>query len=88
MPRSTRKNAGQIIQRREGPIVEAEGKKSHWGASPLKDVKNEDRSGNVYENKGSSDNLPDTKDDISARLHAILHRETRILPKPSAFFTI
>jgi hypothetical protein len=33
---------------------------------PLKDVKNEDRSGNVYENKGQDDNLPDAKDDISA----------------------
>jgi len=33
---------------------------------PLRDVKNEDRSGNVYENKGLCDNLPDTKDDICA----------------------
>ena len=34
--------------------------------------------------KDHDDNLPDTKDDISARLHAILHKNTRILQKPSA----
>jgi hypothetical protein len=33
--------------------------------STQKDVKNEDRSGNVYENKDTDDNLPDAKDDIS-----------------------
>ena len=43
-------------------------------------------SGNVYENKGSSDNLPDTKDDICAWSHAILHKNTRILQKPTGFF--
>jgi hypothetical protein len=32
--------------------------------------------------------LPDTKDDICARLRAILHRKTGILQKPSAFFVI
>ena len=31
----------------------------------LKDVKNQGRSGNVYENKGSNDNVPEKKDDIS-----------------------
>jgi hypothetical protein len=53
-----------------------------------KDVKNEGRSGNVYENKGRCDKLPDTKDDISAWLHAILHRKTRILQKPSVFLSL
>jgi len=42
-------------------------------------LKNEDRSGNVYENKGQDDNLPDTKGDISAWLHAILHRGASVL---------
>jgi hypothetical protein len=32
----------------------------------LKDVKNEGRSGDVYENKGNSDKMPDQKTDISA----------------------
>jgi hypothetical protein len=32
----------------------------------LKDVKNEGRSGDVYENKGISDKMPDHKADISA----------------------
>jgi hypothetical protein len=54
----------------------------------LKDVKNEGRSGNVYENKGTTDDLPDTKDDISAWLDAILHGNTRILQKPSALLPL
>jgi len=37
----------------------------------------------VYENKGTNDNLPDTKDDISAWLYAILHKKGRILREPS-----
>jgi hypothetical protein len=53
-----------------------------------KDVKNDDRSGNVYENKGANDKMPDTKDDISAQLHAILHRNTRILQKLSALLSL
>ena len=53
--------------------------------STPRDVKNEDRSGNVYENKGLNDNLPDRKDDICAWLHAFLHKNTRILQKPSVF---
>jgi hypothetical protein len=63
--------------------------KSHDGKRALlKDVKNEGRSGNVYENKGPCDNLPDTKDDISARLHATLHKITRILQEPSAHLSL
>jgi hypothetical protein len=61
------------------------GQKDRQGTpSTHKDVKNEGRSGNVYENKESRDNLPDTKDDICARLHAILHKITLILQEPSA----
>jgi hypothetical protein len=64
----------------------AEGKNDPGGdPSSLKDVKNEGRSGNVYENKGPCDILPDTKDDICAWLHAILHKITRILQKPTVF---
>jgi hypothetical protein len=70
-------------------MVEAEGQKVTRGnRAPLKDVKNEGRSGNVYENKGPDDNMPDTKDDICAWLHAILHKKTRILPKPSVFLPL
>jgi len=65
--------------------IEAEDEKSRGGGpAPEKDVKNEGRSGNVYENKGPSDTLPDTKGDICARLHVILHGDTRILQKSPA----
>ena len=47
--------------------------------SAQKDVKSEGRSGNVYENKGPRDNLPDAKDDICAGLHVILHKNACIL---------
>jgi hypothetical protein len=33
-----------------------------------KDVKNEDRSGDMYENKGASDAMPDSKSGICAQL--------------------
>jgi len=56
-------------------------KKACGGGAPPRDVKNEDRSGNVYENKGQEDNLPDAKDDICAWLNTILHKNTRILPE-------
>ena len=69
-------HTGQIVGCREGSIAEAKREKSRGGRSAPKDVKNEDRSGNVYENKGPNDNFPDTKDDISAWLNAILHRNT------------
>ena len=62
---------------------------SQWRGGPThKNVKNEGTSGDVHENKDSHDNLPGTKDDISARLHAILHRNARILQKPPAFFLL
>jgi hypothetical protein len=81
-------NAGQIIRRRGSPKGRGGWRKSRVRErATQKDVKNEDRSGNVYENKGQDDNLPDTKDDISARLHAILHGNTRILQKPSALLS-
>jgi hypothetical protein len=51
-------------------------------------LKNEGTSGDVYENKGEDDNLPDTKDDICAWLHAILLKDTRILQKPSALLSL
>jgi hypothetical protein len=59
-------NSGHIVRNRGGSIAGAEGKTSHGGVDHSKDVKKEDRSGYVYENKGHYDNLPDTKDDISA----------------------
>jgi hypothetical protein len=54
----------------------------------LKDVKYEGRSGNVYENKGPNDNLPDKKDDICAWSHGILHKNTRISRELSAFLRL
>ena len=38
--------------------------------------------------KDQDDNLPDTKDDICAWLHAILHRNTCILRQPSALLPL
>jgi len=43
---------------------------------PLKDVKNEGRSGNVYENKGSCDQLSESISGICARLKLILQKMT------------
>src|SRR5208283_2550531 len=45
---------------------------------PQKDVKNEGRSGNVYENKGSNDKLSDTVSGICARLKPILQKNSRL----------
>jgi hypothetical protein len=53
-----------------------------------RDVENEGTSGDVYENKGPDDILPDTKGDISAWLHAILHGNARILQKPSSLLLL
>jgi hypothetical protein len=46
-----------------------------------RNFKNDDRTDYVYENKGSHDKLPEKEDDISARLHAILHKDACILRK-------
>jgi len=64
------------------------GKRRAGERAPQKDVKNEGRSGNVYENKGLDDNFPDRKDDICAWLNAILHRKARILQKTSALLPL
>ena len=83
MAQSDRKNTRQIVRPRECGIVAAEGEKSHGRAVSLKDVKNEGRSGNVYENKGPRDKMSDTKDDISAWLQDILHKNTGVFWQPS-----
>jgi len=50
-----------------------------WGAAPPKDVKNADRPGYMYENKGTNDKMTDAKDDIFTQ-------SARILQKLTAFF--
>jgi len=45
-------------------------------------------SGNVHEDKGADDNLPDVNDDISTQLHVILRRNARILQNPSALLPL
>ena len=75
-------DAGSINRRGGG------GKMSPGRANPSRDVKNGTTSGDVHENKGQHDNLPDAKDDIFARLHAILHRNIRILWEPSALLPL
>jgi hypothetical protein len=82
-------NAGQIIRRRGGLIVEAEGEESHRErALKKKMLINDERSRNVYENKQKDDNLPSKKDDISTQLHDILYRNKRILQESSAFLSL
>jgi len=85
MPRSTRKNVGQIIRHGNGIIADVGAISRSGSRVHPKDVKYEGRSGNLYENKGPCDNLPDTNGDICARLHAILHKNARIFQKPWAF---
>ena len=46
------------------------------GASNLKDVKYEGRSGNVYENKGSNDKMPEQLADICAQLRPFLQKNS------------
>jgi flagellar biosynthesis/type III secretory pathway chaperone len=48
------------------------------GGLTRKDVKNEGRSGNVYENKGSHDNLSEDNSDISAGLMPILQKKAEL----------
>ena len=52
--------------------------KVRQGGLTPKDVKNEDRSGNVYENKGPDDKMPDEKSDISAGLTPILQKKAAL----------
>ncbi len=52
--------------------------KVRQGGLTPKDVKNEDRSGNVYENKGSDDKMPDEKSDTSAGLMPILQKNAAL----------
>ena len=76
MPKARRNTQDKSSDVGKAQSPRRSGKSRAGGRSAPKDVKNEDRSGNVYENKGPNDNLPDTKDDISAWLNAILHRNT------------
>jgi hypothetical protein len=71
--------AASIIRRRarRSQLIHASRQrtKSHaGGATTLKDVKNEGRSGNVYENKGSDDQLSESISGICAWLKVILQR--------------
>ena len=79
---------GQIFRLRGGLIVVAEVEKPCGGRAIHKDVKNEGRSGNVYENKGPDDKLPGTKNDTSTQLHDVCTEDTRIVHKPSAFLSL
>ena len=80
-----RKNAGQIARRREFLSSMVRAKSREGGPPTPKDVKNEGRSGNVYENKGPNDTMTDNISGFCAWSHAILHKNTRILQKPTSF---
>jgi hypothetical protein len=88
MTKTDVENAGQIIRRRGVKVFDAEGEKSRRECATHKDVKNEDRSDYVYENKRQADSLPEKRDDISTQLHDILTKDTRILQKPSALLSL
>jgi hypothetical protein len=49
-------------------------KVTNGGRPPQKSIKNEGRSGNVYENKGSNDKLTETTSGICAQLNPILKK--------------
>jgi hypothetical protein len=91
-PRARRAQPGLVMRRVEDsqqPKRRGRGRRSARGEpSTLKDVKNEGRSGNVYENKEPCDKLPDTKEDISAWLNVILHKNTGILQEPTALLPL
>ncbi len=83
-----RGKAGQIIRRREGFMVAAEGEKWRGGASREKKMLiNDERSRNVYENKQKDDNFTEKKGDISTQRNDILCKSTRILLKSSFFLS-
>jgi len=65
--------------------VDVEDEKSRGGPPTPKDVKNKGRSGNVYENKGPNDTMTDNISGFCAWSNAILHKNTRILQKPTSF---
>jgi hypothetical protein len=88
MTKTDVENAGQIIRRRGAKVFEAEGEKSRGERATHKDVRNEDRSDYVCENKRQDDSLPEKRDDISTQLHDILTKDTRILQKPSALLSL
>jgi hypothetical protein len=52
--------------------------KVRQGGLAPKNMKNEDRSGNVYENKGSDDKMPDEKSDTSAGLMPSLQKKAEL----------
>jgi hypothetical protein len=52
--------------------------KVRQGGLTPKDVKNEGRSGNVYENKGLDDKMPDEKSDTSAGSMPILQKKAEL----------
>ena len=53
-------------------------KSSRRGTRKHKDVRNEDRSGNVYENKGSTDTMTENYSDFCAGLASFLQKWTAI----------
>ena len=73
-------NAGQIIRRRGGEIVEGMGKKSRGKRALRKKMLIiDDRSHYMYENKQKDDNFPDENGDILCKRHDILYKGILIL---------
>src|ERR1039457_6327731 len=63
--------------RNSAPATVSHSDKQSITPSPTqKDVKNEGRSGKVYENKGSIDKMPEKKSDIYARSSAISQKNS------------
>ncbi len=84
-------STGQIIRRGGGLIVAPAGKRCAAGENRKKDVKSDERSRNVYENKGAPDHLSENKATCYTHFHAFYTNKPvfrRVLQKPTAFLPL
>ncbi len=84
-------STGQIIRRGGGLIVAPAGKRCAAGENRKKDVKSDERSRNVYENKGSTYHLSENKATFLHNFHAFYTNKPvfrRVLQKPTAFLPL
>ena len=84
-------STGQIIRRGRGLIVAPTGKRCTAGENRKKDVKSDERSRNVYENKGSTYHLSENKATFLHNFHAFYTNKPvfrRVLQKPTAFLPL
>ena len=91
MPRPAEKTQDELSDAGAGPIVAAEGKVTPGAKTGKKDVKRYERSRNVYENKQSTDDLPENKATFFHDFHTFYANAPvfcRILQKSTAFLSL